>query len=257
MRTSMFDIKLASHNNGRLINATGGMAMVVSNGGFQKVALTDRNGVTLANPVALVNGNLEFYTVDTIDKVDLYIMCPNGEFIVRKNVVRSGSNEFFIDETVAYQVAMIPFHAADYTAASEGTTGILLPIGAAMFPTGVGLYMGTADATEDADVGLLSSESGGDADGFMDGISTAGTGPVFTGVTISTSWPSATTLGLLLRDFTAGSTTDDRGSYIPKVYVVGSTARSVSLTLSTGSDTAAGLILLPYMKPPANFGATN
>lgn len=248
MGLSIYQSKLVRSTNLH-VNDTGGQALVVTAGGYQKVSLFDRTGLAATNPVAIVGGVIEFYTLDSVKSVDLYIMTPGGQFLVKKSVARAGPNEFVVDEQSPYQLALIPFHTADYTAASEVSTGIQFPEGSRILPTGAGVYVATLDDTETIEAGLLSTESGGDADGFLDAIDLSLAGFIPAGWTISTSWPSATTIGLLLRDFTAGSGTDDRGSLLPKPHVITSTARTVSITLTAGTDTAAGLLVLPYHVP--------
>lgn len=88
----------------------------------------------------------------------------------------------------------------------------------------------TAEATggtKTIDVGLLSTESGGDTDGFLDGVSVAATGPV---------WPSladgATTVGALMReDSYVGAGT----AYVKKPHVVSSSGAK-SLVYQFGSS---------------------
>jgi hypothetical protein len=76
-------------------------------------------------------------------------------------------------------------------------------------------------STKTIDVGLLSSESGGDADGFLDGVSTAATGIISPALT-----NGARTQGLLLTDDEDGS-----GALVPMPYVV---TTAVSLTYTHG-----------------------
>lgn len=94
----------------------------------------------------------------------------------------------------------------------------------------------TAEATgstKTLDVGLLASESGGDADGFVDGISVAATGykrPTYA-LDGGNAYFASTTRGVLLARFVAGTDADDRGLYAEKEHVAGSvTAKSVVYT---------------------------
>lgn len=87
--------------------------------------------------------------------------------------------------------------------------------------------------TKTLDVGLLSGESGGDADGFVDGLSVAATGVFRGGVALDggSAYFATCTRGLLLRDFVAGAGTDDRGLYNEKPHMSSAvTAKSVSYT---------------------------
>lgn len=106
----------------------------------------------------------------------------------------------------------------------------------------------TVDATETIDVGLLSTETAGDANGFRAAVSvaTAGfvadTGVITNGSTID--YTAASTYGALLVTAITGSdvvATCGGKSYIGHV-VTASNATSITYTGSAGSDTAAGYI---------------
>lgn len=88
-------------------------------------------------------------------------------------------------------------------------------------------------ATKTLDVGLLSSESGGDADGFLDGVSVAATGLVRGAVALdggSAYW-NTNTRGVLLSNFVQGTDGDDRGLYNEKPHLsTAVTAKSVTFT---------------------------
>lgn len=89
--------------------------------------------------------------------------------------------------------------------------------------TGVFVNVRTAEATgttKTLDVGLLSSESGGDADGLLDGISVAATG-IKRGSLASTGQ----TLGALLREDEGGT-----GELVPASGHIVGTAKSVTYT---------------------------
>lgn len=97
-------------------------------------------------------------------------------------------------------------------------------------------------ATKTLDIGLLSSESGGDADGFAAGIDVSSTGIIRPGVTVITggteTYVGSWTRGLLL---TAGAplaganTGSDEGSYYEKPHpTTAVTAKSVSYTSGSG-----------------------
>lgn len=88
--------------------------------------------------------------------------------------------------------------------------------------------------TKTIDIGLLSSESGGDADGIMDGLSTAAAG-VIKGTLISTGQ----TRGALLRADESGA-----GVLVPESHAV-TTAKSLTYTLGAAHTelVAKGYIL--------------
>lgn len=254
MGLSVWNSKLVRRGDGRHVNTAGGMALVIVAGSTLKQACVDKTGAALTNPVALVNGALSFYTVDSVKAVDLYIMCPDGQFLVKTNVTRSGPNEFIVDEQNPNQLLVVPWEIADYPQATETSTGIRFLANTQILPQGLGCQVTALDATEDVDFGLLSTESGGDADGFGDAVSTATLGFAQAGYTWTTGWVSAVTLGALLRDFAAGSATDDRGAFARKSHIIDGTAVTLSITPSSGSDTAKGKIVMPYVMPIASLG---
>ena len=146
------------------------------------------------------------------------------------------------------KVIEIPFtHNTD-----ETDTGIDLPPKALVLDAF--LYVETADTGITINVGTKSSESGGDADGFIAGASVASTGLVPLGVTVtsgsSEDYFSACTYGAKLADFTAGSdNAGDVGTYARKYYATDSaTAKSITYTCSAGADTAEGKIYLVILE---------
>jgi len=143
---------------------------------------------------------------------------------------------------------------------SETDTGIDLPSKAAILD--VFVEVTTADSGETMDVGLLSSETGGDADGFLDGVAMDSTGLVSGGITptITTGANNtylasvARTIGVLLADLdvVAGEDVANGGDgacvFERKVHLSDSvTAKSVSYTHSGTADTAAGYIHIIYI----------
>lgn len=89
------------------------------------------------------------------------------------------------------------------------------------------LYVATAEATggtKTLDIGTLSSESGGDADGFFDAVDVS-----TTGVKLPSLASAAQTRGGLFREDESGD-----GVLVPKAYNVASaTAKSISRTLGS------------------------
>lgn len=255
---------LADQRDGTTIQDAGGSLTVVAAAGTAKVAITDKDGVAATNPVVAVNGEFEFYLPDSVNSCDVYGISPSGHAVELSTVKPGGPNEIYIDKGRRNQILRIPFDIADTTAATETDTGHDLPAKCAVHPWGMGLDVTALDATEDIDVGLLSSESGGDADGFMDAVSTAALGLALAtvGFTVgaSATYVDLTggdvefTYGLFMvgvgtkAAISEGSNADtDEGMYLLVDHLSDEvTAKSVTYTLSTGSDTAAGFINLPY-----------
>lgn len=96
----------------------------------------------------------------------------------------------------------------------------------------------TAHAGITVSVGTLSSEAGGDADGFVAAASLATPGLVRPSATLdgTNNWFVTDTRGALLSKFVAGANADDRGLYAEVPYPsTANTAKSVSYTASANS----------------------
>ncbi len=223
----------------RAIQSSGGKVYVAGDGDAAKVAITDKDGVALTNPRALTQGGCEFYTLTTVERVDLFIQAPGGQFIVVPDVDESIA-DIGVDVTNPNQVYVIPFAIADTTAAAETDTGFDLIVGSEVMPTPA-VKVSTLDATETIDVGILSSESGGDADGFVNAV------VLDTAVMVkATLLASADTMGALLSVLDSANAGDDA----PEPHVVAGDAVSISYTLTAGTDTAEGYIILPVRLSP-------
>jgi hypothetical protein len=228
-------IQLKDRATGESIITAGGTVYVALNGDAKKASLFDSAGAAASNPLTPTRGFINFFVVDTVEMVDLYILAPGGEFIVRKNVKPSGPNEFFVDTDNRHQSMVIPFSIDDTTANTETSTGFDIPAKAQVLPHGLGIDVLTIDATEDIDVGTATADSG-DPDGYMDGVSTATAGFVK-----PTLLASGDTMGALLSVLDSANAGDDA----PEGDVLGQ-SKTIVYLLSAGSDTAEGFIHLPY-----------
>lgn len=228
-----YSIQLIDQLSGKSIDGSGGKAYVAKSNDAQKESLFTKAGAVLANPISLVNGKLDFYVADTVVSVDLYVQAPSGHFVVAKAVVPSGE-QIFINKGELLTVYTIPFSIADTTAAAETNSGFIVPVGAMVLPTGIGVNVSTADVGMTLDVGTLSSDSG-DADGFIDGVSVAAA------TTAKASLANgATTLGVLL--YVQDSA--NAGDKAPEANVTMG-GKTITYTLSASSDTAEGFIKIP------------
>ena len=217
---SHWQIKLVDEN-GVSISDAGGRCYVSTVDVPAKATLLTSAGAFLTNPITMSQGEMDFYAADTVLSVDLYGIAPGGQFFVVKGVKPSGPNEIKIDMQQRNQVAKIPFEIDDTAAASETDTGFDLPAGAFMLSTlsGCGLDVVDIDASETIEVGTLSTESGGDPDGLIAASSVAAAGAV------------------------SGADGALFSSNAPHIVVVDT--QSISYTLSAGTATASGFILLP------------
>jgi hypothetical protein len=226
-----YKMQLTDLRDGQIIKTAGGAIQVCAAGSPSKVALYTKDGLPASNPVALNYGSLEFYTQDTVASVDLAGFGPEGHFVTMKGVVGKGPNEIFLDRSNRNQVAMVPFSYADSTAAVEKDTGFDLPANTLVLPD-VGVLTKDTDSGITILAGTLSSESGGDADGFLLGISVA------SAVLVAAKSAATATRGALI-----GAGTLDRG------HVITAANPSLSYTLSSGADTATGWLVIPYILP--------
>lgn len=239
-----YKIQLASVNTGQNITASGGVACITANGSAAKVAVKDSTGAAASNPVALANGVLEFYTLDTIAMVDIYGQSPGGRGFVHKSVVASGINELYVDTLAQKSELVIPFALADTTTGTETDTGFDLPTNALVDPFGVSVDVQTLESGKTIDVGILSSESGGDANGFVEALSLTTAVTVIPAIGASSGVLNANTYGVMLSNYTVGTNADDRGMVFLKRYRCDGTAKSISYTLASTVTVAKGFIRL-------------
>ena len=213
---------------------------------------SDGNGTSVSNavrtPRSFTNGWVRFWTDPSTTSVDLVLMtASHGAYFfqgVGYSCHRLDVNPFQRDHLL-----VLPFGVSDN---SETDTGIDLP--ANMLVKDAFIRVTTTDATETLDVGLLSSESGGDADGFLllCSVATAGfvdPNPVVTGGTNIDYLVHTSGYGALLKQGIAGAdAVATVGGFARRYHRTDGTAKSVTYTGSSGSDTAAGYIYLQYTR---------
>ena len=144
---------------------------------------------------------------------------------LRKGLFLAVCQDIHIDTVNKNQTMIIPVSIADTTAATETDTLFNVPESCFVLGrlSGMGYRQLTADATETIDVGLLASETGGDANGFNAAAVLDSTPLMLVGTNgalFSTNAPHASDFNL---------------------------ARSISYTFTAGTDTAAGFIIQPIL----------
>lgn len=254
-----YQIQLKDHVTGEAIVTSGGVCQVCTEDSPAKATIySDKDGTSASNPIALTRGRIEFFTADTVDAVDIYVHAPSGHFVPVYSVKPMGPNEIYIDTGARHTTIVIPFSMDDLTANTETDTGFDLGTSQVVEPDGIGVKVTTLDTSETIDVGTLSTESSstGDADGLIDGISLAATGVVLATVGYNegtnttfidvTGGDQEFTLGAHVAKGTeeGANTNTDEGFYLLQPYVP-DTTRSISLTVSAGTDTAEGFIFIP------------
>lgn len=237
IRYHVHDIQLQDMATGLTVNAAGGGFIVTVAGDTARVPLFNADTFApLAQPVAPVRGKIRFATLATVEVVDLYGFAPGGQFIARRGVTPGGTTEIMVDSQELKHVAQIPFAAADFTANVENDTGLDMPLHALVLPFPA-VRVINAEGGRTIEVGLLSSEAAGDADGFVDAVSLAAAGLV------DCATSGTPTLGaLLVQNFGTTPAVNVRDAHA----VTGNNARSITITPSASTASARALIMIPY-----------
>lgn len=237
---SSYGIQIHNQATDLPVIAAGGTVYVAIAGDAAKATIYDPvTQLAISNPLTPVRGRIAFATLATVASVDLYGVDANGRAFVRRGVKPGADTEIFVNED-PQQVMVIPFAKADVAANTEIDTGFDIPVDAAVHPMGMGVDVLTAEGSRTINVGLLSSETAGDADGFLAALSLATAG--------MTNWAvsGTPTLGaLLVQNFA----TTPAVNLSKQHTVIGTNAKSVSFTLSASTASAKGFIFIPYIRP--------
>ena len=225
-----------------------GVVNVLTAGSPVEVTITDRFGTALSNPLTFSNGKVTFYTAKTVTSVDLSVLTANGDAQFLKGVTAS-EHRIDIDSEQRKQILVIPFAASDNTVVD---TGFDLPAG--MLVTDAYIKVVTTDSTETLDFGFKNAVEGGDLDGLLVGVSvgTAGHvtpyGTVTNGTNIDYLVVTAGYGALLLQSIAGADAVATNGGAARRYYLTDGTIKSLVYTGSSGSDTAAGYLILEYNK---------
>lgn len=144
-----------------------------------------------------------------------------------------------------------------YNSNSETSAHFEIPLGGVIYPWDAFLLVDTIDATETIDVGILSTESGGDANGFISGysIATAGRFCVANMITATDgsnqNYISANYIGALFYNgLDGGNAAGTAGVPIMGPHVGDGVAKTISYTCSAGSDTFKGRLVFKVYHLP-------
>ena len=138
---------------------------------------------------------------------------------------------------------------------TEVSTGYQLPLNSVIYPWEMFVIVDTVDATETVDIGILSTESSGDANGFISLLSVATAGLIKPAATLTQGtnahYISATTWGVLfLAAACAGANVAEQNAVpIFTPFIATSAARTISYTPST-SDTFVGRLVFRIHQYP-------
>lgn len=144
-----------------------------------------------------------------------------------------------------------------YNDNSETSAKFEIPVGMVLDPNFMWLIVDTLDSTETITVGILSTEAGGNAAGFINGysIATAGTYRVADMYTCtdgsSQNYISANYIGaFFFGGLAGGNAADTSGIMALKSHRGDGTAKTISYTCSAGSDSFVGrLVFIPRILP--------
>lgn len=204
---------------------------------YSDVKLSAAKTTPISRAQFATDGMITFYS--TAATHDITVALSDGS-VARYSSVAPTTHVLPIDTDGLSKCMVFPmvFNAG----AAETDTGLDLPKFSHVFNCLAEVV--TVDATETVDIGLLSSETAGDADGFMVALSvaTAGTfGLYTTAVGSNETFINAARAGALLGKGSVGTdVANDFGQPGgPGHYVTGSNATSITYTPSS-SDTFAG-----------------
>jgi len=241
-----WSIQLFDERKGLKINDDSGVANILTDGSPVEIALySDEVGTSASNPLTFTDGHVKFWTADSVTSVDISILTAAGEAIF---ISGQSAAEFRInvDTQKREQTLIIPFAAST----AETDTGFNLPANLMLKECYVRVT--ALDVSETIDVGLLSTETGGDANGLLAAISVNALGtiqPVVVTNGSNEAYISSFVGGALMYAGRVGTDLDqDNGMAGSLGYVTDGTAASITHTGSAGSDTAAGYIILEYIK---------
>lgn len=238
---SVYDQTAEGRLGDRLI--TNVMAFVYTAGTKTLATLySNKKRTSLANPITrtqfATDDKLKFYAAAS--SVDVVLAHSDGS-IAKYASVSSSIHRLKLDRSGTKKVLIVPFAAST----AETDTGVDLPYG--VLVKDVVVEVVTGDATETMDVGLLSTETAGDADGFMNDV-VMSPAAFYKGLTTTVgsneTYVSTAYYGALLGPVAVGTdaNTDTGAGVVPGHIVSGSNAVSVTYTGSAGTDTAAGYI---------------
>lgn len=204
---------------------------------------SDANQTALANPITraqfAASGGLKFYSGQA--SVDIFLADDKGNCAFHESLTDK-SHVLPLNRSSVRKHFIAPFSAIT----TETDTGLDFP--KQFLIQDVQVEVVTIDATETIDVGLLSTESGGDANGLLAAAS-VGTAGLVDNITVTAGSTethiSAHTYGALLDDqlVTGSNAAADHGlSRVKPHRVTATSAKSLVYNCSAGSDTAAGYI---------------
>ncbi len=215
---------------------------------------TDDKGTAVSGPTihprTFSNGRVRFWTDRSTTTLDLVVMTAKGEAYFLEDVPYS-RHRILVNSSQRQHTLVVPI---GFSSAAEVDTGLDLPV-ANLIVTDAFLRVTAIDATETVEIGILSSEAGGDADGFLDLMDVGTLGlvnsyPVVTnGTNIDYYATGGSIYGVFLSQLITGAdAVATVGGFARRNYRTDGVAKSISYTETSGGDTLAGYLYLPYYR---------
>jgi len=215
---------------------------------------SDANGTAVSNPVrtprTFSNGAVRFWTDMSVTNVDLSLVTSKGQSYFFEDVSYS-THRLDVDPFDREHILVVPFGASN---ATEVDTGIDLP--ANLIIKDAFIKVSTTDSGKTIDLGILSSESGGAANGLVLATSVATSGyvnqygVVTNGTNIDYVVHTAGRGAFLKQGIAGADAIATVGGVMPRYYVTDGVAKSITYTGSSGSSTAAGYMVLLTSRLP-------
>lgn len=240
------------------VSVTSGVMYWVVNAGTNvfTTIYSKASGTVKTNPIsvaqyALDGGHIEFFT----SQASVDIIVTNGKAVeVLEDITPNTRRPCVLNERPGLKTLIIPINSlAAGNSTDETDDGFDFPLGSVI--ENVDVRCSTLQAGAVIDVGILSTEDDGDANGFVAAATMAAAGFVDLGPIVTAgsneSYFSACYLGVLLADFLAGSdAVEDVGTFRRIRHRVASTGVSLSYTIDT--DDVVGQLLVSYLYPGDN-----
>lgn len=241
--TYRWKLSLYDYNKDVAMTDTNAFMFVCTAGTPNLATLVDDNGNALNNPLTGTNGvftfNIAQSNANQAAGVDIYGLTGKGHSFEVTTVYPSGPNEIQIDTSVKRCRAKIPFAIGNTGASGAGTAaagtefkcGFTLPATAAILDEyhGLGIVVTTRQSGKTVEWGILSTDTGGAQAGFSGAITLNPTSPALQ-VAGSDGSLFSSNLPYLTDSETGGA----------------ANGLDLSYTLSSGTTTGAGFIILPY-----------
>jgi len=192
-------------------------------------------------------GKIIFFSSSS--SVDITAVTNDGGAVYKRGITPDDGRLIIKMDPGNRHVMMVPFNGADIADTVEEDLGFDVPIGADVSGADAPwLFVDTAmsSATGSCNVGLLSSESGGDVDGFMALVSLSVAGHVRVNTDAAAS-ADGNLIGALVANLTPNGSVDGNVALLHLLIESGA-ARSVVMSADTGASACAGFVCIPFIQ---------